>query len=322
MSFAPEPDLFIRTGGEQRISNFLLWQLAYTELYFTDALWPDFDAAALTGPRLVPATRAPVRPHERAARRSRRSRRRGLSAVLTQRVITRRRPARVLAAALLVVVDAGRREPARAADRRGGRCGEWMRLCGLAAPAGGLRALARHRRRAAVRSRSAMPALASIRRCAAQRCSRRSSGSARRRAAGCSRDAAARRMPRGVSPLSPVLIVGWPPGSRFVLLREAWPVAAPRSLVIVWLADIAAYFAGRHSASASSRRHQPGQDLGGRGRGGRRGRSYGARRCCLVAPHAGAAVEPLLRRGSAVGALPCSAPSCAVDRRRPVRIAC
>ncbi|MGR3984259.1 MAG: polyprenyl diphosphate synthase [Gammaproteobacteria bacterium] len=39
----PEPDLFIRTGGEQRISNFLLWQLAYTELYFTDAYWPDFD---------------------------------------------------------------------------------------------------------------------------------------------------------------------------------------------------------------------------------------------------------------------------------------
>ncbi|MDR2689205.1 MAG: di-trans,poly-cis-decaprenylcistransferase [Azoarcus sp.] len=47
MHFAPEPDLFIRTGGEERISNFLLWQLAYTELYFTDTLWPDFDAQAL-----------------------------------------------------------------------------------------------------------------------------------------------------------------------------------------------------------------------------------------------------------------------------------
>jgi len=43
----PEPDLFIRTGGEQRISNFLLWQLAYTELYFTPTLWPDFDREAL-----------------------------------------------------------------------------------------------------------------------------------------------------------------------------------------------------------------------------------------------------------------------------------
>lgn len=47
LAYAPEPDLFIRTGGEQRISNFLLWQLAYTEMYFTDTLWPDFDAAAL-----------------------------------------------------------------------------------------------------------------------------------------------------------------------------------------------------------------------------------------------------------------------------------
>jgi len=47
MAYAPEPDLFIRTGGEERISNFLLWQLAYTELVFTDTLWPDFGAEEL-----------------------------------------------------------------------------------------------------------------------------------------------------------------------------------------------------------------------------------------------------------------------------------
>ncbi len=47
MSFAPDPDLFIRTGGEVRISNFLLWQTAYAELFFTDCLWPDFDDKAL-----------------------------------------------------------------------------------------------------------------------------------------------------------------------------------------------------------------------------------------------------------------------------------
>ena len=44
----PEPDLFIRSGGEERVSNFLLWQLAYTEFYFTETLWPDFDQALLT----------------------------------------------------------------------------------------------------------------------------------------------------------------------------------------------------------------------------------------------------------------------------------
>jgi undecaprenyl diphosphate synthase len=60
MSYAPEPDLFIRTGGEQRISNFLLWQLAYTELYFTDTLWPDFDASALD---------AAIRSYQRRERR-------------------------------------------------------------------------------------------------------------------------------------------------------------------------------------------------------------------------------------------------------------
>jgi undecaprenyl diphosphate synthase len=47
LAHVPDPDLVIRTGGELRISNFLLWQAAYSELYFTDKLWPEFDAAAL-----------------------------------------------------------------------------------------------------------------------------------------------------------------------------------------------------------------------------------------------------------------------------------
>jgi undecaprenyl diphosphate synthase len=47
MNFAPDPDLFIRTGGEVRISNFLLWQVAYSEFFFTDCLWPDFGEAEL-----------------------------------------------------------------------------------------------------------------------------------------------------------------------------------------------------------------------------------------------------------------------------------
>jgi undecaprenyl diphosphate synthase len=57
LSFAPDPDLLIRTGGERRISNFLLWQCAYSELYFTDTLWPEFDAAAMDAALTWYATR-------------------------------------------------------------------------------------------------------------------------------------------------------------------------------------------------------------------------------------------------------------------------
>jgi undecaprenyl diphosphate synthase len=56
-SEAPDPDLFIRTGGEVRISNFLLWQVAYSELHFTDCLWPDFDEKELDRAFKVYATR-------------------------------------------------------------------------------------------------------------------------------------------------------------------------------------------------------------------------------------------------------------------------
>jgi len=59
LAHAPEPDLFIRTGGEQRISNFMLWQLAYTEFYFTDTYWPDF------GPEVLARALASYRDRER-----------------------------------------------------------------------------------------------------------------------------------------------------------------------------------------------------------------------------------------------------------------
>ena len=57
LSHVPDPDLLIRTGGEQRISNFLLWQCAYSELVFSDKLWPDFDEAALDSAFATYATR-------------------------------------------------------------------------------------------------------------------------------------------------------------------------------------------------------------------------------------------------------------------------
>lgn len=57
LSFAPDPDLFIRTGGEMRMSNFLLWQAAYAELFFTECLWPDFGEAEIDAALLAYAQR-------------------------------------------------------------------------------------------------------------------------------------------------------------------------------------------------------------------------------------------------------------------------
>ena len=57
LSFAPDPDLFIRTGGEMRMSNFLLWQAAYSELFFTECLWPDFGDAQIDSALLAFAQR-------------------------------------------------------------------------------------------------------------------------------------------------------------------------------------------------------------------------------------------------------------------------
>lgn len=82
MRHAPEPDLFIRTGGEQRVSNFLLWQLAYTEMYFTDTLWPDFDAPALD--RAIESYRRRERRFGRTSEQVRESQVGGVCAALPQ----------------------------------------------------------------------------------------------------------------------------------------------------------------------------------------------------------------------------------------------
>ena len=65
----PDPDLIIRTAGEMRISNFMLWQAAYAEIYVTETLWPDFDAAAIEhAPGRVRRPRPPVRGRPRGRR--------------------------------------------------------------------------------------------------------------------------------------------------------------------------------------------------------------------------------------------------------------
>ena len=163
MSYAPEPDLFIRTGGEQRISNFLLWQLAYTELYFTDTLWPDFDAAALDArDRLVPQPRAALRPHQRAAR-SREARRGRLKGAARRTHRHGRGPDRRAA---------GRAVPAAAARARG-RCRRSSLL--VAAATSGRACAALERARGARAVAAAVGARAVLAARSARACSRRCS---------------------------------------------------------------------------------------------------------------------------------------------------
>ncbi len=95
----PDPDLFIRTGGEQRVSNFLLWNLAYTELYFTEQLWPDFDVAAFVCcATALRRQAAAVRADRRTAGRHVRIR---LSAMLRSRILTALALAALYIAAIL-----------------------------------------------------------------------------------------------------------------------------------------------------------------------------------------------------------------------------
>jgi hypothetical protein len=88
LAHVPDPDLLIRTGGEKRISNFLLWQAAYAELYFSDKLWPEFDAAALDAAIADYAARAALRQDLAASAAGRPRRPPEAAAMLKQRVIT------------------------------------------------------------------------------------------------------------------------------------------------------------------------------------------------------------------------------------------
>jgi hypothetical protein len=119
----PDPDLLIRTGGEQRLSNFLIWQSAYAEFYFCDALWPDF------GPDAFDAGAARVRPPPSSFRAvgrgcvsARRARRSSSRAARRHR---RRRLAISLAIALITVVAA--REVFACSDGRSAALPRWAR---------------------------------------------------------------------------------------------------------------------------------------------------------------------------------------------------
>ncbi len=234
MAYAPEPDLFIRTGGEQRISNFLLWQLAYTELYFTDLLWPDFEADALAEAiGLVCAARASLRAHQRATQKG--------WLMLRTRVLTALVLLALLAGAAAVSVQA---LVLLGALFLGIALAEWLRLSGLPAVAAAALALAATALALAGERLGAVPsprllALLSALACAAWvgiglllvRVQRRGLG-------------AQPTPPRAVL-VGLALGLGAVAWLCLVALLRTGPLWTLSVLALVWLADIAAYFSGR-----------------------------------------------------------------------------
>ena len=279
MAYAPEPDLFIRTGGEQRICNFLLWQLAYTELYFTDLLWPDFDARALDDAiASYRSARAPLRPHQRAAERAAGDRHDGaltrspvklirpmaLSS-LAQRVTTAAVLVPLVLAALFLLPPRGwAHRDARDHRARGARMGASSSGFGPQQ-----RARVRRRRRCcigvvpAVLGRDGLRArLAGERRARHLRRRDRCSGSSSRR------PGSGRAWPHARRAL-PMALAGW------IVLVGAWvaivelqarsPWLVLAAMAIVWIADTAAYFTGRTFGRRKlAPSISPGKTLGGR----------------------------------------------------------
>ena len=272
LSYAPDPDLFIRTGGEVRISNFLLWQAAYSELFFTDCLWPEFGEAELDAAiAAFAAPRAPLRRRQAVAARARG---RDLSSrCCKQRIIT----AVVLLALLLPALFAPSPWPFALLTLVliGAAGWEWGRLNGAgdARSIGVGRGWSRSAVRAASRSAGRCRAVAGA---GGWRCCVWVLGGAWALRGG---PAGWPRVPRRLRLRARAASRCGSPGWR-------WPARASIGInfllsvfVLVWVADIAAYFGGRALRPPQARAgDQPRQELGGRVE--RHGRRAGCWRRC------------------------------------------
>ena len=260
LSYAPDPDLFIRTGGEMRISNFLLWQVAYSELFFTDCLWPEFgERRARRGARRsTRAATAASAPSSRSSSREPTPGRTPEHAASSESIT-----AVVLLAVLLPALFVATLWPFALLTLIGdGAAGwEWARLNG--------------RRRAGRRARPRRSCVA-LRCCAcyagwamaAPRCS--PGGSLSRSGCSAARGCCAPAPPAGRACRARCAgrsgcVALWRPGSRSPTPRRSASTSCCRSSCLVWVADIAAYFGGRALRPAQARAgDQPGQELGGR----------------------------------------------------------